>query len=310
MCCVLCVVCCVLCGPCSAVLAPRASSDACSGHGDPLSFCSNNDTAAVAPTGPALCTCQLGWEGVYCDVPAPVLQNGNTTNVTNLKPGACAPVCCSRVCTCGFSMSLYPCFWLAVLTCDCGVAGSLVRSGEWQYFTFVATPDVLQINIMATQTSASVRAQPLVIVGRTTDRGYNSLASVFESALFDFQSYTSRNLTQASVGLRACVCIAGVVFAMECTGLTVRVCVCWFGGWCAVDFHLPVVQFIHPRSHGVLLHWCGEHGQCSRGLVDVGVAERVFVLPDHMRGHQSVQRMFDQRQPHAVWWPWTRRGVL
>jgi hypothetical protein len=73
-------------------------------------------------------------------------------------------------------------------------------AGDWQYFTFVATPDILQIDVVGVQTSASVRALPLVIVGRTTDRGYNSLASVFESALFDFPSYTNRSMTQVRKG--------------------------------------------------------------------------------------------------------------
>ncbi len=69
----------------------------------------------------------------------------------------------------------------------------------------MAPPEVLQLVVTAVQTSESVRSLPLLIVGRTVERGNTALASVLETSLFDFDGYTSRATTQVrSAPTRVC----------------------------------------------------------------------------------------------------------
>jgi hypothetical protein len=135
---------------------PRTSRQACSGNGDPYSYCSNGDPLAVPPSSPSLCSCLPGWEGLYCDVPAPVLLPNTTVTVSQLQPG------------------------------------------QWQYFVFTAPAEIVELTVNATQISESLRAVPLVMVGRTPARTPAALGSVYESSLFDFDSYTNRRLTQVT----------------------------------------------------------------------------------------------------------------
>ena len=128
---------------------PGAPSQPCSGHGDPLAYCSNSDPAALPPSNPVLCVCQIGWEGVYCEIPAPQLQPAQPQAVTGLAPGS------------------------------------------WRFFVFVANVSHVELNVQAVRTSASLRSQPLVMVGRVPVRTAASLGSIFDSsALFDFNGYS------------------------------------------------------------------------------------------------------------------------
>lgn len=70
----------------STLLDPNRPSLPCSGNGDPLSYCSN-PSASVPPSTPVLCSCNLGWEGVYCEIPTPVITSGTPQPVLNLAPG-------------------------------------------------------------------------------------------------------------------------------------------------------------------------------------------------------------------------------
>jgi hypothetical protein len=69
--------------------------------------------------------------------------------------------------------------------------------GDWQYFVYIANSSTVQINVNAVRTSASLRSQPLVITGRASSRTAQSLASIFDSNLFDYKGYTAFNGNQS-----------------------------------------------------------------------------------------------------------------
>ena len=72
--------------PRASIALPRSSSAACSGNGDPYSFCSNPNPA-IPPPSPSLCTCLPGYEGLYCDTVAPTIMSDTTMSVASLQPG-------------------------------------------------------------------------------------------------------------------------------------------------------------------------------------------------------------------------------
>lgn len=72
-----------------------------------------------------------------------------------------------------------------------------LQPGDWKYFVFPANSSTVEINVNATRTSASLRSQPLVVVGRTSARTPQSLSSLFDSNLYDFDGYTASSGVQS-----------------------------------------------------------------------------------------------------------------
>jgi hypothetical protein len=170
----------------------------------------------LQPTSPVLCACDDGWEGVYCDVPTPNLRSNVTVSSGVIAPGQWKYFVFKadpshlelKYCASSSPPPLLPTSTIShppthphthcVLTprARAVFAAALVprRCVSERRVTAVST--LCGARVTSTRISQSNRAQQLVMVGRSTARSSNSLATVIDSALFDFKGFTARADTQ------------------------------------------------------------------------------------------------------------------